>query len=89
LKTHGCASKPDTLVLGLKDFRDCIHDNRPVQMLLQTIFLRYQVLFIGHSLTDPDLLFMLDQLVTTYGVPRQAPCPDQGCGCGTAKGKNI
>ena len=69
LKTHGCASKPDTLVLGLKEFRDSIHDNRPVQMLLQTIFLRYQVLFIGHSLTDPDLLFMLDQLVTTYGVP--------------------
>ena len=69
LKTHGCASKPDTLVLGLKEFRDSIHDNRPVQLLLQTIFLRYQVLFIGHSLTDPDLLFMLDQLVTTYGVP--------------------
>ena len=69
LKTHGCASKPDTLVLGLKEFRDSIHDNRPVQMLLQTIFLRYQVLFIGHSLTDPDLLFILDQLVTTYGVP--------------------
>ena len=56
-------------MLGLKEFRDSIHDNRPVQMLLQTIFLRYQVLFIGHSLTDPDLLFMLDQLVTTYGVP--------------------
>ena len=69
LKTHGCASRPDTLVLGLKEFRDSIHDNRPVQMLLQTIFLRYQVLFIGHSLTDPDLLFMLDQLVATYGVP--------------------
>jgi len=69
LKTHGCASKPDSLVLGLKEFRDSIHDNRPIQMLLQTIFLRYQVFFIGHSLTDPDLLFMLDQLVATYGVP--------------------
>jgi hypothetical protein len=69
LKTHGCASKPDSLVLGLKEFRSSIHDNRPVQLLLQTMFLRYQVLFIGHSLTDPDLLFMLDQLVTTYGVP--------------------
>jgi SIR2-like domain len=69
LKTHGCASKPDTLVLGLKEFRDSIHDNRPCQTLLQSIFLRYQVLFIGHSLTDPDLLFLLDQLVATFGVP--------------------
>ena len=69
LKTHGCASRPDTLVLGLREFRESIHDNRAVQMLLQTIFLQYQVLFIGHSLTDPDLLFILDLLVTTYGVP--------------------
>jgi hypothetical protein len=69
LKTHGCGSKPDTLVLGLKEFRDTIHNNRACQLLLQNIFLRYQVLFIGHSLTDPDLLFLLDQLVATFGVP--------------------
>jgi hypothetical protein len=69
LKTHGCASKPDTLVLGLEEFRESIHDNRPCQTLMQSIFLRYQVLFIGHSLSDPDLLFLLDQLVGTFGVP--------------------
>ena len=69
LKTHGCASKPDTLVLGLEEFREAIHGNRSCQTLLQSIFLRYQVLFIGHSLTDPDLLFLLDQLVGTFGIP--------------------
>jgi hypothetical protein len=69
LKTHGCASKPETLVLGLKEFRQSIHENRAVQLLLLDMFLRYQVLFVGHSLSDPDLLFILDQLVATYGVP--------------------
>jgi hypothetical protein len=68
-KTHGCASRPKSLVLGLREFRNSIHDNRPCQTLLQTMFLRYQVLFIGHSLTDPDLLFLLDDLVATFDVP--------------------
>jgi SIR2-like domain len=69
LKTHGCASQPESLVLGLREFRDSIHNNRPCQTLLQSMFLRYQVLFIGHSLTDPDLLFLLDDLVATFDVP--------------------
>jgi len=69
LKTHGCASQPESLVLGLKEFREAIHDNRACLLLLQSFFLRHQVLFIGHSLTDPDLLFLLDQLVATFGVP--------------------
>jgi hypothetical protein len=69
MKTHGCVSRPDTLVLGLKEFRESIHDNRACLNLLQRIFLQYQVLFMGHSLTDPDLLFMLDSLVSAYGLP--------------------
>src|SRR5262245_16471424 len=35
MKTHGCASRPDTLVLGLREFRESIHDNRACQLLLQ------------------------------------------------------
>src|SRR5262245_55390349 len=56
-------------MLGLREFRDAISDKIASQLLVQGILLHYRVLWMGHSVTDPDLQFLLDQLVGVYGVP--------------------
>jgi hypothetical protein len=67
VKVHGDIRTPRTLVLGLAEFRRAIHNNRAYRIFLQDVFRRYTVLFLGYSLSDPDVLNILDELVSIFG----------------------
>jgi hypothetical protein len=67
VKVHGDIGSPAKLVLGHGEFRRAIHDSRMYRIFLQDVFRRYTVLFLGYSLSDPDVLNMLDELVAIFG----------------------
>lgn len=62
LKTHGDVDRINSIVLSRKHYRGLMHDNRAYRIYLQQTFLSKSVLFLGFSLTDPDLLLVLDAL---------------------------
>jgi hypothetical protein len=67
VKVHGSIDPLKALVLGLGEFRRATHENRAYRVFLQDVFRRYTVLFLGYSLSDPDVLNMLDELVAIFG----------------------
>ncbi len=72
VKIHGDIHGPDTLVLGLQDFRKVIHQNRAYSRFMEDVLGRFSLVFLGYSLSDPDVLSILDELVTVFdGVPGQ------------------
>ncbi len=72
VKVHGDIHGPDTLVLGLQDFRKVIHENRAYSRFMEDVLSRFSLVFLGYSLSDPDVLNILDELVTVFdGVPGQ------------------
>ena len=62
VKVHGDADRPESIVLGQGDYRQAMFANQPFGNYLTTTFTTQTVLFIGCSLTDPDLLAFLDAL---------------------------
>lgn len=72
VKVHGDIHGPDSLVLGLQDFRKVIHENRAYSRFMEDVLSRYSIVFLGYSLSDPDVLNILDELVSVFdGVPGQ------------------
>ncbi|MGJ5818030.1 SIR2 family NAD-dependent protein deacylase [Paludibaculum fermentans] len=72
VKVHGDIHGPDTLVLGLQDFRKVIHDNKAYTRFMEDVLSRFSIVFLGYSLSDPDVLNILDELVSVFdGVPGQ------------------
>lgn len=66
LKMHGTVDRIDTIVFGSSDYRDVIHRNAAYKQHLITALSNKTLLFLGFSLTDPDLLLFLDQLRSTF-----------------------
>lgn len=66
LKAHGDAQVPDTVILTERDYRELIHVQRGFQTLLQTLFCTNSFLFIGASVSDPDLRLLLGYLHTAF-----------------------
>lgn len=72
VKVHGDIHGPDSLVLGLQDFRKVIHENRAYSRFMEDVLSRFSLVFLGYSLSDPDVLNILDELVSVFdGVPGQ------------------
>ena len=61
-KAHGSIDRLESLVLTFSDYRKLMQANEPYELYLQNIFTSRTVLFLGFSLTDPDLLSLLDGL---------------------------
>lgn len=60
LKAHGDAkNSPKNIILTEKDYRKVIHQSYGYQSVLHTIFSSCTILFIGASLSDPELLLLL------------------------------
>ncbi|HEY6347130.1 MAG TPA: SIR2 family protein [Bryobacteraceae bacterium] len=59
LKAHGDIDNIDTVVLGTKDYQKLLLNNA-YQSCISHIFSQYTVLFVGFSLTDPDLQLTLN-----------------------------
>jgi hypothetical protein len=62
LKAHGTIERPETIVLGTKDYSRLIHRSEGYRTFLRAMFLHRTVLFIGFSMTDPELLLLLGEL---------------------------
>lgn len=62
LKTHGNIDDIESVVLSLKDYQYLMQNNELYKIYLQQIFTTKTVLFLGFSLSDPDLKSILDGL---------------------------
>ncbi|MGA9996866.1 MAG: SIR2 family protein [Pyrinomonadaceae bacterium] len=65
-KIHGDVSRITTVVLGRGDYRQLMHNNSSYRRALENIFSVRTVLFLAFSLTDPDILMLLDELKTVF-----------------------
>lgn len=66
LKAHGDADEPDKIILSDKDYRSLIHNSIGYKSILQVLFTTSTILFLGTSLTDPELLLLLGFLRNAY-----------------------
>jgi hypothetical protein len=67
LKVHGDAvTDPKEIILSERDYRNVIHQQAGLQSLLQTLFTTYTILFVGASLTDPDLMLLLGYVHSAF-----------------------
>jgi len=81
LKAHGDAAKPGNgIVLTEADYREIIYRERGYQSLLSAMFTMFTVVFVGGSMTDPELLLLLNYIAnaftTTAGPVHYALMPD-------------
>jgi hypothetical protein len=62
VKVHGDIDRLESIVLDQADYRKAMLANESFRIFLTGVFTSRTVLFVGCSLTDPDLLQFLDEL---------------------------
>lgn len=62
LKAHGCVSDPTKIVLGRSSYFKARRDYPGFYAILDALFLTHTLLFIGCSLTDPDIQLVLENV---------------------------
>lgn len=63
-KIHGCISRPETLVVTMRDYESFIKNNHYLNAKLLTLFTEYPILFMGYSLSDPNIEAILKNLIS-------------------------
>jgi hypothetical protein len=67
LKAHGDAKeRPESIVLTERDYRQLIHREIGYQTILQALFTTNSFLFVGSSLSDPDLKLLLSFIHSAF-----------------------
>lgn len=67
LKAHGDASRSgDGIILTEQDYRAILFKEPAYQHMLATMFSMYTVVFVGTSMTDPELNLMLNYVASTF-----------------------
>ena len=62
LKAHGDISKKSSIILTEKDYRTIVYSSPGYRALLAAIFTTKTILFLGASLSDPEILLLLRSL---------------------------
>ncbi|HAK78491.1 MAG TPA: hypothetical protein DCM71_16655 [Runella sp.] len=62
-KIHGCISKPESLVVTTRDYEKFILNNHYLNAKLLTLFAEYPIIFMGYSLSDPNIELILKNLI--------------------------
>ncbi|MFH6987593.1 SIR2 family protein [Flavobacterium collinsii] len=63
-KIHGCTSKPESLVVTNTDYEKFISNNHYLNAKLLTLFAEYPIIFVGYSLSDPNIELVLKNLIS-------------------------
>lgn len=63
-KIHGCISQPSTMVLTKEDYDQYNDKNTYLAAKLITIFVEHPIVFMGYSLSDPNIICLLKLIVT-------------------------
>lgn len=66
-KIHGCASKPDSLVLTNDDYLAFNEKNAYLAAKLITIFVEHPIVFIGYSISDENISGLLRAIAACIG----------------------
>lgn len=80
-KIHGSYDTPDSIVLTRSDFRNILFKKSKYKQQLKEMFLENVIFFYGYSFTDPDIDFLLQEIMAEYdGKARKhyALLPDIG-----------
>lgn len=71
IKAHGCVSDGTKIVLSRSSYYKAKRDYPGFYQLLDALFLTHTLLFVGASLTDPDIQLVLEN--TNLSVPSAHP----------------
>jgi len=65
-KIHGHLDRPNSVVLGSRDYQDLLFRTPGYRQFLETLFATHTVLFVGFRGSDPNLDGVLDRLAAIY-----------------------
>lgn len=63
-KIHGCIAKPESLVVTSNDYQKFIENNHYLNAKLLTLFAEYPIIFMGYSLSDPNIELIFKNLIS-------------------------
>lgn len=74
LKAHGDATKlANGIILTDADYRELLFRQRGYQSLLSSMFTLFTIVFVGASMTDPEIMLLLNYIADAF-TPSSGPC---------------
>ena len=62
LKLHGTYERQSTVILGIQGYLECLYKNQIILELMESLLLTTTFLFVGYSMSDPDINQMIDYI---------------------------
>lgn len=69
IKAHGCVSDPNRMILTKSQYFKARKEYSNFYRILDALFLSHTLLFIGYSLSDPDIQLVLENVNITAPTP--------------------
>jgi hypothetical protein len=67
-KIHGCCTSPNSLVLTEQDYADFNERNPYLASKLLNVFIEHPVIFLGYSLSDENIIRILNSITSCLGA---------------------